>query len=120
MEKDLRTRIDIRRMAAVMVALCLSGPLPSDAAPRAVVTEFAKVGAWSLAHASVVDLYGCSARIKLPDDTAWIDSVQAGWNHETAPVTSLMAVDFTINCLLIRQGRPRYPLPVHRAADFAT
>jgi len=32
------------------------------------------------------------------------------------PPRSLMAVDFAITCSLVRPGRPRYPVLVHRAA----
>ncbi len=32
------------------------------------------------------------------------------------PPRSLMAVDFAISCSLVRPGRPRYPVLVHRAA----
>ncbi len=32
------------------------------------------------------------------------------------PPRSLMAVDFAIDCSLVRPGRPRYPVLVHRAA----
>src|SRR5664279_5387259 len=32
------------------------------------------------------------------------------------PPRSLMTVDFAINCSLVRPGRPRYPVLVHRAA----
>jgi hypothetical protein len=32
------------------------------------------------------------------------------------PPRPLMAVDFAINCSLVRPGRPRYPVLVHRAA----
>src|SRR6266849_4950248 len=32
------------------------------------------------------------------------------------PPRSLMAVDFAVNCPLVRPGRPRYPVLVHRAA----
>src|SRR4029077_5454470 len=32
------------------------------------------------------------------------------------PPRSLMTVDFAISCSLVRSGRPRYPVFVHRAA----
>src|SRR5215475_7611674 len=32
------------------------------------------------------------------------------------PPRPLMTVDFAINCSLVRPGRPRYPVLVHRAA----
>ena len=34
------------------------------------------------------------------------------------PPRSLMAADFAINCSLVRPGRPRYPVLVHRAATL--
>jgi hypothetical protein len=34
------------------------------------------------------------------------------------PPRSLMAVDFAIHCSLVRSGRPRYPVLVHRAATL--
>src|SRR3954454_2387510 len=34
------------------------------------------------------------------------------------PPRSLMAVDFAIICSLVRPGRPRYPVLVHRAATL--
>jgi hypothetical protein len=34
------------------------------------------------------------------------------------PPRSLMALDFAIRCLLVRPGRPRYPVLVHRAATL--
>src|SRR4051794_8321548 len=34
------------------------------------------------------------------------------------PRRSLMAVDFAIICSLVRPGRPRYPVLVHRAATL--
>ena len=34
------------------------------------------------------------------------------------PPRPLMAVDFAIMCSLVRSGRPRYPVLVHRAADL--
>src|SRR5215510_1204685 len=34
------------------------------------------------------------------------------------PPRPLMTVDFAINCPLVRPGRPRYPVLVHRAATL--
>src|ERR1700739_4605734 len=34
------------------------------------------------------------------------------------PPRPLMTMDFAISCLLVRSGRPRYPVFVHRAAGL--
>src|SRR5436190_14032455 len=55
-------------------------------------------------------------QIWAPIDTPEVRSTAFPARPPDLPPRSLMTVDFAITCSLVRPGRPRYPVLVHRAA----
>jgi hypothetical protein len=114
---------------------------PFPAAPKARYLEFGRLADSRSPHPRVLPAFGPSAELVSPTmpSADFCTAVRSPYGdlslvaetqrrspevRPTAfaarppdlPPRSLMTVDFAITCLLVRPGRPRYPVLVHRAA----